>query len=199
MKSLHINPEGEVNRTKKCPQCEAILPYNQQKCPECGFEFPHHTKTCKFCKKEIPLSAKVCPHCGKDLIETMKCPECGSEISRFSFVCPECGAKLRDRKEPKGKSPNIYPQNLGENGPRSAIDEEDGKLIAIKINNVHDDYTKALEDGYEMFYITILASKEIAKFQFGEGNKDYSDEMIGLLLSTFNELMKVSAISYKEK
>lgn len=204
LKEQHINIEGVVNRTKKCPKCEKILPYNQQICPDCGFEFPHHTKRCKFCKKEIPAASKICPHCKKDLIDTIKCPHCGKEIPKLSYICPECGTKFRDRKEPKGKSPDIYQQSLGVDQPRSTIDKEDEdteneKLVAIKINTDHEDFKKSIDDGYEQFYFTTLIAKEVAKFQFGKENTDYSEDMIGLLLSMFNELKKINSITYKEK
>lgn len=199
LKQQHISLEGEVERTKKCPKCKTILPYNQQTCPECGFKFPQHMKKCKFCGEEIPSTAKECPKCGKKLINFINCPKCGKKIPELSFKCPECGEILRERKEPKGKSPDIYPQNLGEDGPRSAIDEENEKLIAVKINNVHQDYTKALNEGYELFYMSLLVAREVAKFKFGEGMPDYSEDMINIFLGIFNELKNVSSITYKEK
>jgi len=199
LKKHNINLEGIVDRTKKCPQCEKILPYNQQKCPECGYEFPRHIKNCRFCNKEVPLAAKICPHCGKDLIEKMNCPKCGEEIPKLSFVCPSCGERLRpEREPPKGKSPDLALQHLGVYESRSAIDKEDGVLKVIKINIDHTDFERASNNDYEELYIATLVSKEVAKYQFGEENIDFSDDMITIFLGMFDELRGIASISYKE-
>jgi RNA polymerase subunit RPABC4/transcription elongation factor Spt4 len=199
LKNQGIMIEGVVSRTKKCPKCETILPYNQQTCPVCGFKFPTHTKICKYCGAEIPLAAKVCPNCGKDLIDTMKCPNCGKEIPKLSFICPYCKFELRQRKEPQGKSPDISEQSLGAENPRSQCDVEDEKLIAIKINIDHKDYIKAMGENYLEVYLLPLVAKEVAKFAFQKGTSDYTDKMIDILIGMFNELKAVGAIEYKEE
>ena len=128
----------------------------------------------------------------------MGCPNCKAKIPSLSFICPKCGTKLRERKEPSSKGvPKIYFQPLPP-GIRSSIAEEDGKLVGIKISTEHEDYEKAKEEGFELLYITTLISKEVSKFKFGEDNNDYTDEMLGLLVAMFSELMKINAIRYKE-
>lgn len=201
LRNLHINLEGITSRTKKCPECEKIVSYNQQTCPKCGFEWPKSTKICKFCKKEISSASKICPECGKGLIDTMPCPKCKAEIPKLSYNCPECGEKLREPpKKPKGKSPQISPESLLENGPRSAIDIDDktGVLKVIMYNTDHKDYETAFNNNFEQLYISTLVGKEVAKYQFGKEKPDYSEDMIEILLGTFKSLMEIGSIKYIE-
>lgn len=199
LKARNINIFGTVDRTKKCPQCEKVLAYNQQTCPDCGFKFPEHLKKCKFCKALIPSASKICPECKEKLFEEINCPNCNELIPKLSFVCPECEHQLRDRKEPKGKSPDISEQSLGEGGPRSAYDSDGDKIEVIKINIDHEDYKKSMENNFQEFYFLPLISKEIAKFQSSEEDTDYGEEMNGILFSMFTELKNIGAIVYKEK
>ena len=201
LRNLNINLEGTVNRTKKCPQCKKIVPYNQQECPDCGYEWPKSIKQCKFCGKDIPSSAKECPECRKDLIDKMPCPHCGVEIPRLSYNCPECGEKLREPpKKPEGKSPQILPESLHEYGPRSEVDvdEKTGKLKVIMYNTDHEDWQKALGLKFEQFYISTLVGREVAKYQFGKEKQDYSEDMIGILLGVFKSLTEIGSIKYQE-
>ncbi len=199
IKNLDIRIEGTVERTKTCPQCGKKLSYNHKFCPDCGYEFPRATKHCRFCDEEIPSNAKTCPKCGKNLIEKIKCKYCGELIPELSRVCPECGERLRSkRKEPKGKTPDIFPQPLGPEGPRSAIDKENGHLRVIQINQDHSDYQRALEEGYDKLYMSILTSKEIAKFMYGEEKSDYTEDLLEIFLEIFNELITIKSIDYRE-
>lgn len=201
LKNQNIDLEGIANRTKKCPNCEKIVSYNQQVCPQCKYEWPKSLKKCKFCGKEIPSASKKCPKCKKNLIEEMSCPECGEKIPKLSFNCPRCGAKLRDpRKNPKGKTPHIWPGSLLENGPRSDIDldEEKGILKVILYNVDHKDFIDANNNGSEQLYISTLVGKEIAKYYYGKEKEDYSEEMIGILLGMFKELSEIGSIKYGE-
>ena len=201
LKNLDINLEGTINRTKKCPQCKKIIPYNQQTCPDCNYEWPKSLKKCKFCGKDISSAAKECPECGRDLIEKIPCPHCSVEIPKLSYICPECGKELRESsKKPKGKSPQILGESLHENGPRSDldIDEKTGKLKVIIYNIDHEDWQKALDIGFEQLYISTLVGREVAKYQFGKEKQDYSEEMIGILLGMFKSLMEIESIKYSE-
>lgn len=198
LKKIKLDLNSFEDHKKKCPKCESLLSYNVQKCPNCGFEFPEHTKECKFCNKEIPSASKVCPNCGKDLLNYIACPHCNKQIPALSFNCPECGKKLRDRNDPPGKIPNISFQKMGVYQKRSAIDKEGERLVVIKINNEHKDYLDALNGKYEYLYLIILIAREITKFKFGEGNVDYTEDLISVLLNTFNELTFTGTIKYKE-
>jgi len=204
LKELDIDITGTKGRKKICPKCKKILPWNQATCPDCGFIFPKHIRKCPYCKKEIPHNVKKCPYCNKDLIDYFSCPNCGEEIPKLSFKCPNCGFELRKRKEPEGKQyPPIYLHPLGVNGPRChlVVEEEKGvkAVKGIQINHDHKDYNNATERNYTHVYFAILISKEIAKYQYGEEKKDYSDEIIDIKLSLLNKLIDIDAINIKDK
>lgn len=200
LKNQNIDLTGTTGNTKQCPKCEKVVPINQQECPRCGYEWPKTTKTCKECGKEISSNAKICPECGKDLIEKRKCPNCGNEIPKLSYNCPICGYKLRERSERLGKSPHITPVPQGAYNPRSAIDIDDKtkSVTNILINEDHVDYLSAEKNGFLQLYISVLAGKEVAKYQFGKEKKDYSEDMIGVLIGMFQELTLIKSIRYKE-
>jgi len=200
LRKQDIDISGTGPRTKQCPQCEKIVSINQQTCPRCGYEWPKAYKNCKFCGKQIPSNAKTCPYCGKDLIEKIQCPFCGAEISKLSYRCPVCGEQLREPPERRGKTPHILPQPLGPYNPRSSIDKDEktGVIKVIQINSDHPDYERAQENGFLQLYIPILCAREISKYCYGKEKKDYTEDLIGILIGMIQELISIKSIKYKE-
>ncbi len=118
----NISKEIQVNNletiTKKCLNCNNVIPQNQKFCGSCGFNTNKQTEqeimiVCSNCNSSITKENKFCPDCGRKIChcpncandiadDSIKCSicnyekpkicsDCGAEISKNTKFCPECG------------------------------------------------------------------------------------------------------------